>query len=496
VILALLTALVALAISAATTPAVRPLARALGAVDAPGGRRVHAAATPRMGGIAVLVAYVAAIVGGLATGRTGLSPSQHESVITFLFGGVFIAVVGAVDDVKSVGAKRKLAAQIIAASIAWWGGARVESLDLPLLGALHLGPLASYLATTTWLLAFINAINLIDGLDGLAGGVVLFAAITNTIVAFVSDNPVASLLNAALGGATLGFLFYNFNPATIFLGDTGSMFLGYALGASALLSGRQKESTLVSLLVPVIALGLPMTDTIFAMVRRFLSRRPIFSADRGHIHHRLIDLGLTHRRAVLIMYGTSVLLCLAAVAAAFGKDWQVGAALAGAVITIVGISKFAGIFEMALIKRAQRAHLLSAPTNALRRALPQLLVSVSSSQTPASVWAALERVLDDGHFAYAEYVAANEAAPLWRWEPSDRNARREGKLVESEFAVRVFPGGDEGLLRFGCLADEQDLSPQVEVLLQVAADSVETALVRLHVQKPASMMRAVSALES
>jgi hypothetical protein len=161
----------------------------------------------------------------------------------------------------------------------------------------------------------------------------------------------------------------------------------------------------------------------------------------------------------------------------------------------VGISRFAGIFEVALIRRAQRAHLLSAPTNALRRAVPPLLVSVSSSETVASVWAALERLLDDGHFAYAEYVANENEKPLWRWEPSERNSRREGKLVESEFAIRAFPGGGEGALRFGCLTDEQDLSPQVEVLLQVAADGVESALVRLHVQRPVAMLRAVSAID-
>jgi UDP-GlcNAc:undecaprenyl-phosphate GlcNAc-1-phosphate transferase len=447
-----------------------------------------------MGGLAVLVAYAGSLGVVMAVGKFPfhLAPELHTTIIAFLAGGVFLAVVGAIDDVKAVGARRKLLAQVMAASAAWYGGARVESLDFPLAGAIHLPLVVSYLVTLAWLLAFINAINLIDGLDGLAGGVVFFAAITNTAVAFISGNVLASLLNAALGGAVLGFLFYNFNPATIFLGDTGSMFLGYALGTSALLSGRQKESTLVSLLVPVIALGLPMTDTLFAMVRRFLARRPIFSADRGHIHHRLLDLGLTHRRAVLMLYGCSVLLCLAAVAAAFGKNWQVGAALTGAVLTIVGIARFAGYFEMALLKRAQRAHLLSAPTDSLRRALPRLVIEVSSADSLAATWAAVERLLDGGHFAYAEYVATGETAALWRWEPSDRNARREGKLIESEFPLRAFPGAGDGTLRFGCLSDEQDLSPQVEVLLQLVVDTVEDALVRVNVQRPSSMLHVVA----
>src|SRR6185369_2784512 len=165
------------------------------------------------------------------------------------------------------------------------------------------------------------------------------ACLTNLIVALVDGNALAATINAALGAAVLGFLFYNFNPATIFMGDTGSMFLGFALGSAALLSGRQKESTLVSLLVPIVALGLPLTDTLLAMARRFLARRSIFSADREHLNHRLLDLGLTHRRTVLVLYGCSVMLCLAAVAAAFGKDWQVGAALVGAVLTLMGMTK-------------------------------------------------------------------------------------------------------------------------------------------------------------
>ena len=495
----LLVAIVSVIVSATLTPLVRRVAPMLGAVDHPGGRRVHVAATPRMGGAAVLLAYLSALGVAMATGLFPWTqrPGQgHATVGALMVGGALIAIVGAVDDIRDIGAKRKLLAQVLVASIAWWGGARIETITFPAFGQVFFGPVVSYFLSLAWILAFINAINLIDGLDGLAGGVVFFAALTNTAVAFISGNTLAAVLNAALGGAVLGFLFYNFNPATIFLGDTGSMFLGYALAVSALMSRRQKESTLVSLLIPLIALGIPITDTLFTMVRRFLANRPIFSADRGHIHHRLLDLGLTHRRAVLFLYGGSVVLCGAALAAAFGRSWQIGAALVGAVFTIVGIGRFAGYFEIAMVRRQQRAHLLSGPTDAVRKALPALVLDLAGATNRAGVWAGLERLLEAGPFAFAHFQPPGEDAPAWKWEPTQTSSRREGKLVECEFPLRIFPGSDAGVLRFGLLSDEPDLSPLVEVLLQVAADATEAALLRVHVAKPSATLRAVATSES
>ncbi|MCC6649281.1 MAG: undecaprenyl/decaprenyl-phosphate alpha-N-acetylglucosaminyl 1-phosphate transferase [Polyangiaceae bacterium] len=489
----LVAALVALLVAAALVPPVRVLARALGAVDAPGGRRVHARVTPRMGGLAVATGYGAALAVVIAAsmfpwGKTGIKPA---GLALFGAGALLIVVVGALDDARDLGAKKKLVAQIAAASVAFSGGAKIETLDVPLLGQFHFSPVVSWALTVMWIVSFINAINLIDGLDGLASGVVFFAALTNTAIAVLTGNALAAVLNVSLACAVLGFLFYNFNPATIFLGDTGSMFLGYVLGASALMSGRQKESTIASLLVPIIALGLPISDTLFAMIRRFVARRPIFSADRGHIHHRLLDLGLTHRRAVLTLYGCTVLLCVAAMGAAFGKNWQVGAALVAALLTLVGIAKFAGYFEIAVLRKQQRALLLSPSTEALRKALPELIVEAGRASSEAGVWTSFERLLDAGWFAYAEYVPSGEGAPTWRWDASERNPPREGKLHEAEFQVRLFPGQQPGAVKVGCLSDQAELPPQVEVLLQVGVDAVERAITRVHVGAPTSMLRAV-----
>lgn len=490
----LIIASVATASAVALVPGVKRLAHAVGAVDAPGGRRVHVKITPRMGGIAIFFAYALAL--GLTVGLGWfpwhITAHKPAGLAMILGGGAFLMLVGAVDDAKALGAKKKLAAQTLAAVTAWYAGARIERMDFPGLEPWVFPAALSLVLTVGWILAFVNAINLIDGLDGLAGGVVFFAALTNSVVAFLTGNAMAGFLNAALGGAVLGFLFYNFNPASIFMGDAGSMFLGYVLGTTSLLTGRQKESTIVSLLVPIIALGLPLADTIFAMVRRFLARRPIFSADRGHIHHRLLDLGLTHRRAVLILYGATILLSVAATAAAFGKNWHVGVALVGAFATLFGIARFAGYFEVTMLRNQQRAHLLSAPTESLRKALPELILATDRATTSAEVWAALERVLDGGWFAYAEHLPHGEAAAQWKWQSSERNGRVEGKLCETEFRLKPFPGAQEGTMRFGCLSDESNLPPQIEVLLQIAVDAVERGLVRLGAEKPASVIRLVA----
>lgn len=487
---ALLAGILAVFIAAGLTPLVRRVALSVGAVDVPGGRKIHVAATPRLGGVAIVVAYCAALVSVVSVGLMKHLVWDWPALWVFLGAGLMVATTGAFDDFRPLGARRKLLVHCAVATLAWVGGARVATtIFIPGIGAVVIGEWLSYVATVIWIVAFINAMNLIDGLDGLAGGVAFFATVTNLVVALITGNALAAVLNAALGGAVLGFLFYNFNPATIFMGDTGSMFLGYALGAAALMTGRQKESTVVSLLVPVIALGLPFTDTLLATLRRVLARRSIFAADREHLHHRLLDLGLTHRRAVLILYGCTLLLCIAAVGAALGRSWQVGAAMIGAVLTLVGITRFAGYFEVIVLRRQQRSRLLCAPADVLRKGLPAVVLTTQTASSALMVWAALERLLANGHFVYAEYSPQGEG-PVWKWESHD-HVRRDGKLHESTFPVRLFPGAPEGTLRFGCISEEPDLPPQVEILLQVITDVVEAALTRVHIAAPSSMVRVV-----
>jgi UDP-GlcNAc:undecaprenyl-phosphate/decaprenyl-phosphate GlcNAc-1-phosphate transferase len=489
----LVAAVVGVAVAALLTPLVRHFAREMGALDVPGGRRAHVAATPRMGGVAIIGGYWAAVGLCFAAGWMRGHAWDMPALWGFFLGGSFMGAVGAVDDLRPIGAKLKLLAQIIAATVAWLGGARVmDHVALPAIGTVDIGPVLSYFATLIWILAFTNAINLIDGLDGLAGGVVFFACGTNVVVALLSGNILAATLNAALGGAVLGFLFYNFNPATIFMGDTGSMFLGYSLGAAALLSGRQKESTLVSLLVPLIALGLPLADTLLAMGRRFVAHRSIFSADRQHLHHRLLDLGLTHKRVVLVLYGCSVLLCATALAAAFGKSWQVGAALVGALLTLLGITRFTSHFEFVFLSRTRRARLLVGPSGSLRQVLPNLIVGLDRAHSRAAAWAALESGLAaSGTVLAARCSHAGEASETWAWEAEPASVRQEGERIDVEFVISMFPGGSKNTLTLTCLCDEPPLPPQAEIQLQLVADALQAAMVRINVENPRGMLRQV-----
>jgi UDP-GlcNAc:undecaprenyl-phosphate/decaprenyl-phosphate GlcNAc-1-phosphate transferase len=489
----LVAAIVAIGVASGLTPLVRGIARWAGAVDTPGGRRVHEHATPRLGGLAIVGGYWCALLLCFALGLMAGKVWDWSALWAFLAGGALIAGTGAFDDVKPLGAKKKLAMQVVAASLAWYGGARIlEHLAVPVLGVIQLGPVLSYLATVVWILAFTNAVNLIDGLDGLAGGVVFFACLTNVVVALVSDNMLAATLNAALGGAVLGFLFYNFNPATIFMGDTGSMFLGYSLGAAALLSGRQKESTLASLLVPLIALGLPLADTLLAMARRFLAHRSIFSADRQHLHHRLLDLGLTHKRTVLVLYACSIVLCGAAMAAAFGKDWQVGAALVGALLTLLGITRFTSHFEVAMWNRTQRARLLLGSAGSLRKLVPLAILELSAARTVNGVWAALEDAFTGNELVLGiQVVPFNESRATWRWDADSAAVRQEGKVLLVEFVISVYPGRKDKLT-FGCLSEDASLPPQTEIQLQLIADAIQAALLRLNADSPRAMLHEVT----
>jgi UDP-GlcNAc:undecaprenyl-phosphate GlcNAc-1-phosphate transferase len=217
-------------------------------------------------------------------------------------------------------------------------GNRIEYVTLPFVGSFALGALSLPL-TLLWVVGVINALNLIDGLDGLAAGVAFFGVATTFVIAFLHHDPLMMLFMAALGGAVVGFLAYNFNPASIFMGDAGSMFLGYVLGVGAMRTS-QKSSTVVAILVPIVALGLPIADTLLAILRRAIAGRPIFSADRGHIHHRLLDVGLSQRKAVFVLYGASILLGVVALLLTLANSTETALILAATgLLAYLGVKK-------------------------------------------------------------------------------------------------------------------------------------------------------------
>jgi len=299
----------AFVIAFAAVPMVIKLSYKIGAVDRPDARKVHSKSMPRMGGMAIFLGFMLVMLVLTIKGQTG-GPFQGV-----LFGGLIIFLVGLLDDIYQLSPKVKLLGQIAAAAVAIYCGVVVHFVANPFDGWLHLGYFAIPV-TLLWIVGITNAINLIDGLDGLAGGVSAIAAITMGIIGLVKGQPFIALASFTMVGALLGFLPYNFHPARTFMGDSGSNFLGFILGCLAIM-GTAKSAALISLLLPIVILGIPIFDTFFAIIRRIYNKNPIFLPDRDHLHHRLMALGMSHRRSVLIIYGVSSLFSAVAITLSF-----------------------------------------------------------------------------------------------------------------------------------------------------------------------------------
>jgi UDP-GlcNAc:undecaprenyl-phosphate GlcNAc-1-phosphate transferase len=290
----------AAALALVLTPIARTIAIRLGAVDAPGPRRIHGRPVARLGGVALLAAFAATLALAAAVGTRPLGDRAG-----WLFAGLAVVVLtGAADDLHGLGPAAKLLGETLAALLALAGGYGLAGFTNPLTGGFVPLGLAGGIVTVVWIVAIANAFNLIDGLDGLAAGVGLIAAAALFLIALFEARPEAAALWAVLGGSLAGFLVYNFNPASIFLGDSGSLFVGYLVAVLAIES-LEKGPTAVVVLAPILALGLPIMDVVLAVVRRTAAAglRGVLEPDRAHIHHRLVDDGLTHRRAVLLLYG-------------------------------------------------------------------------------------------------------------------------------------------------------------------------------------------------
>lgn len=303
----LVTFLIALALSLLLTPLAAKFGRWGKAMDCPDGiRKCHKKSTPRTGGIALFFAFILSLVAValLRDDVPGLVPSlvKYWGVIG---AGALVFSVGIWDDYSRLNYRIKFAVQLLAASLVYFNGFGIFKV----LG-FTLFPVVSYGLTVFWILLFINAVNLLDGLDGLSAGVCLFCSLTMTLYSLSVENWGTACLFACLSGTLVGFLRYNFNPATIFMGDGGSYFLGYAIAVISL-SNSLKTHTSAAVLIPIVAMGVPMFDTFLSPVRRFLTGRGPFKPDRGHIHHMLVHrMGLNVRKAVLILYSTTCVLCL------------------------------------------------------------------------------------------------------------------------------------------------------------------------------------------
>ncbi len=329
-----------LLVALALTPLVRRLAFRVGAVDNPNDRKVHARIMPRMGGLAIYLAFVAMVVA---------TQDITGPLMGLLLGGTVIVVLGALDDLLEISPKVKLAGQLVAAGILIYFGVEVESLSNPVQGGtINLNAwYFSIPVTLFWVVGVTNAVNLVDGLDGLAGGVAAIAAGTLGIVALTDLNIVNDNIAAVafiLAGAALGFLKFNFNPARIFMGDSGSLFLGFTLAALGIM-GVAKSATIIALFVPILILGIPIFDTLSAIIRRMINGQPIFQADKEHLHHKILASGLSHKQTVLAIYGINLVLSASAILLTMVTTSQSVIILVGlAVLALVGADKL-GFFS-------------------------------------------------------------------------------------------------------------------------------------------------------
>ncbi|MFP2928198.1 MraY family glycosyltransferase, partial [Pyxidicoccus sp. 3LG] len=463
--------LVSLMVSLVLTLLVRNRAVAWGWLDqANSSRKVHVRPIPRLGGMGIVGGFFAPLCAlFLVDSGVGYNFRSHKELVAGLFiGGAVIAALGLYDDLKGTGARLKFSVQLAVALGLYALGFRIEVIANPFGPELSLGAL-SLPFTVLWMVGVVNALNLIDGLDGLAGGVAFFGVGTNFILALSRGDVLLCLLMAALAGAILGFLVFNFNPASIFMGDTGSMFLGFVLAAVAIKTST-KSGTTVAMLVPVMALGLPIMDTLLAMVRRSMLGRPMFSADKEHIHHRVMSrMVLSHRSTVLVLYGLCGLFTLTALGLNFANSAQSAMLLCGMGVVIVVLMRKLGYLDLG---RASDVQQVRQRNIRLRSLVKDVTRSVRAASSLQDVWGAVRPLAEALGVSRQELRIQHE-----------RDGLTDGVVFETQrpagaavpFEVRIDVKDDEVV--FGSLLlvwrdGRAAISRDEELALEVVVDAV------------------------
>ncbi|MGB9599509.1 MAG: MraY family glycosyltransferase, partial [Myxococcota bacterium] len=409
--------------------------------------------------------------------------------------GLLVAIIGLVDDLYGIKASRKFLLQSAIAIMSYIMGFKIQSLSLPFVGVVEMGIFAP-IVTLLWIVGIINAINLIDGIDGLAAGVAFFVCATNFIFGFASNNVIICLISAALGGALLGFLYYNFNPASIFMGDTGSMFIGYILATSSLWSSMKKGTT-VALLIPIISLGLPIMDTFVAMFRRLILKRPLFSPDRGHIHHRLLQKGYSQRKTVIILYGISIFFALVAIFSYFGDSMQVGIALLVLMIITIGIVRFIGGFAYIKYALSYSQPLHSHHAELFRFYLPDFLKRLDDINDKESFEGLMREFLEKTEIHSFEILMREKESDKVLCEiiNSNDNIQIHRPTVSAKFPVVKYekPYSEEDLsierqeellesvkmnIKFLWFSERTRISQESAILLQVFTDKISNLIIK------------------
>jgi len=396
--------IIAMCLSMTLTPIVRRISERFGWLDDPlDERRLHKKAVPRLGGIAIFVTVLVSLaaLGFVDNAVTQALRSTRAEFLTLLVPGTIIFLLGVYDDLHGASARYKLIIQSLMGALVYTMGGRIEILSVPFVGGVELPALISCALTIFWIVGITNAFNLIDGMDGLATGAALFASLVMLIVSLILGNPFVTVMSIILAGALIGFLRYNFNPASIFLGDSGSLFVGFAL-ATLSVQGALKASTAIAVAIPVLAFGLPILDTGLALARRFMSGRPIFEADREHIHHMLLARGWSQRRVALVLYGVCAFFGLLALLFVNEARRTMGFALFAvsvAVLLAVNRLRYPEVDEVkAGVKRKVTERRLRTANNIhIRRASRRM----SEAETLGELFSIIQEVLKISGFVYA-----------------------------------------------------------------------------------------------
>jgi UDP-GlcNAc:undecaprenyl-phosphate/decaprenyl-phosphate GlcNAc-1-phosphate transferase len=466
---------ISLAVALVLTPVVRWGARRLGWLDyAHTSRKIHGKPVPRLGGVAIVLAFFTPLVGllFLDTGVGRMVWSDPQKAIALVVGSLAIAALGVYDDVKGSGARLKFSVQILVAVGMWWAGYRVGAVTTPF-GSLDLGILG-FPITIAWIVGVTNALNLIDGLDGLASGIALAATATIFWVSLSTGAPLMALFMACLGGALLGFLRYNFHPASIFMGDSGSLFVGFVLAATALQT-REKSTTAVALLVPIVALALPIGDTLLAMTRRMVRGQPVFSSDRSHIHHRLMARGLSHRTTVLALYAIAVVLAGVAVALLHSDATQT-VAYVGALVTI-GVLL---LLSAGYVRFDQARKLLSDRKNnlAMRARVREAADRLRQAEDPEDIWGVVREAAEAFNASSVALTLVARNGTVRTSEFSSGFDDDSPDLVRARFSL-LGDRTDEGGIEFGFTDGRSTVDRDTEIAIELLCEHVHAAIERI-----------------
>lgn len=458
---------IALGLSMVLTPAARAFGTRFGALDMPAERKVHTKPIPRIGGLAVFLAFMfTCCIGQRLFPNAGYLYKYNFNTAMGHTGAILILLCGLFDDFRRLNPWVKLFFQIAAGTFAFFGGAAITNFFVAGYG-IAFNPFFSYVVTILWFLLFINAVNLVDGLDGLAGGLVFFTCLVMAFSTYFHSQYLYTFYFIIVSGAVLGFLKYNFNPASIFLGDGGSYFLGYVIAILSIRSSA-KSNVSVLMLIPLLALGVPIFDAVLSPIRRYIRGRSMFQPDKGHIHHALLRMGLTSRKAVMMIYGISMVLCVAGILLMLfrGKGME-GFVLAALLVGMIFLVRKMGYIEYLAVDKFYgwlQDMTDVAGLSQARRSFLSLQIEAGKSQNIDELWVHIGDALE--MLAFDRAQLHYKAEPVREWIRKDppaeepekidsgiKDIKRFDSLMRIDIPLREHPGAEF----FGKLVLDKDL---------------------------------------